>query len=217
MRLILLGAPGAGKGTQAQALAAHYRVPHISTGEIFRQNLTQGTELGERARSYMQKGLLVPDDVTEAMVDARLGEPDAEAGFILDGFPRTVPQAKALEVMIQRRGLRLDAALLLVVPEDLLTLRLTGRRVCPQCGANYHVQFHPPKRDGWCDHCGAALVQRPDDSLETVKTRLRVYEEQTAPLIGYYRDRGLLREVDGRRPVEEVTAHVVRLLEGGND
>ncbi|MDA8195505.1 MAG: adenylate kinase [Thermaerobacter sp.] len=214
MRLVLLGAPGAGKGTQAAALAAHYRIPHISTGDIFRQNLSQGTRLGLMARGYMDQGLLVPDNVTEAMVADRLREADALAGFVLDGFPRTLPQADALEQMLAGWQAELTAAVLLAVSAERLVARLTARRVCPQCGATYHLAFHPPQTAGVCDRCGAALVQRDDDAAPTVRTRISVYEEQTAPLITFYRARSLLQEVNGEQPVDVVTATVIARLGG---
>lgn len=217
MELVLLGAPGAGKGTQAKRLADYYHVPHVSTGDIFRKNLSERTELGQTAQEYMSQGLLVPDAVTEAMVDARLQEPDAASGFILDGFPRTLSQGQALDKMLERAARTLDGVAYLRVARDRLIFRLTGRRVCPQCGATFHLEFNPPEIDGVCDRCGTPLVQRPDDSRETVLTRLSVYDEQTAPLIEYYQEAGLLIQFDGDQPVEALTQQIVDRLGGQHD
>src|SRR5579875_1853645 len=197
MRLVLLGPPGAGKGTQADILAAHYGVPHVSTGDLFRDNLRQGTPLGLEAKRYMDAGVLLPDEVTRRMVGDRIDRPDAAPGFVLDGFPRNVAQGEALDHMLGERRLRLDRAVAVEVPENLLIRRLTGRSLCPACQATYHVEFHPPAKDGVCDRCGAALVQRPDDRAETVATRLQVYRSETAPLVDFYRRQGLLATVPG--------------------
>jgi adenylate kinase len=212
VRLVLLGPPGAGKGTQADRLAVHFSVPHIATGDLFRANLAQNTPLGQEAKRYMEAGVLVPDSVTEAMVDQRLDEPDAAAGFVLDGFPRNVAQAAALERMLARRGLAVSQAVAIDVPEAVLLERLTGRRVCPQCQATYHVTFNPPRTPGICDRCGAALVQRRDDSEETVRTRLRVYHEETAPVAAFYEHRRLLASVSGLGSVEDVTARILEVF-----
>ncbi|MCY0885550.1 MAG: adenylate kinase [Firmicutes bacterium] len=212
MELVLLGPPGAGKGTQADHLAAHFGVPHISTGAIFRQNLADRTPLGLEARRYMEAGQLVPDEVTIGMVAARLQEPDARAGFILDGFPRNVAQAEALDRMLARSGVGLTAALLLEADRDLVMARLTGRRVCERCGATYHVEYHPPKVAGVCDVCGGPLVQRPDDRPETVARRLDVYEQETRPVVDYYRRRGLLVTVPAEGAENEVTRRIIAAL-----
>lgn len=212
MRVVLLGAPGAGKGTQARILATRYGVPHVSTGDLFRDHLSRGTPLGQEARQYMDQGLLVPDAVTEAMVAERLDGEDAARGFVLDGFPRTVGQAEALADLGRARGFTLTAVVHLVVPVGRLVSRLSGRRVCPKCGASYHVELDPPEVPGVCDRCGGALTQRADDTAETVATRLRVYHEQTAPLIAFYEAAGLLRAVDGDQSVEAVTAAIISAL-----
>ncbi|MCL5972598.1 MAG: adenylate kinase [Firmicutes bacterium] len=207
MRLVLLGGPGAGKGTQAKALAQHWHIVHISTGDLFRYHRDHGTELGVLANQYMAQGQLVPDEVTQKMVEDRIGQSDvaAQGGFVLDGFPRTVPQAQALSGMLASQHQQLDAVLYISVPEEILEERLVGRRVCPQCQANYHVTFHPPQVVDTCDVCGTALIQREDDRPHTVQTRFRVYQEQTSPLIAFYEKLGLLRTVDGSQPPEKVT------------
>lgn len=201
-----MGAPGAGKGTQAVRLAEELGVPHVSTGDIFRANLKEGTPLGLQAKSYMDKGELVPDSVVVAIVRDRLAQPDA-AGFILDGFPRTLPQAEALDATLQELGRPLDKVVAVDVGRQALVDRLTARRVCA-CGATYHLIFAPPKEEGRCDRCSGPLTQRPDDTLATVERRLDVYEKDTLPLVNYYRNRGLLREVPGEGKVEEVTARI---------
>jgi adenylate kinase len=214
MNLVLLGPPGAGKGTQAARLAAYFGLLHVATGDLFRQNLREGTPLGLEARRYMDQGLLVPDSVTVAMVEARIDQPDAQAGFVLDGFPRNLAQAEALDRILADRRRRLDHVLALVVDREAIVRRLTGRWVCPACQATYHVEFNPPRVAGVCDRCGTPLVQRADDSLETVTKRLAVYDEETAPLVSFYREREILTEVDGMGSVEDVTARLVGVLGG---
>lgn len=214
MNLVLLGAPGAGKGTQAKRLADRLGLLHLSTGDLFRAHLSQGTELGKTARRYMEAGELVPDDVTLAMVFDRLSAPEAAQGFVLDGFPRNLAQAEAFEREMAARGQRLDLAVLLAVADSVLVERLTGRRTCPQCQATYHLVFSPPAHDELCDRCGVPLVQRPDDRPETVMRRLEVYHAETAPLIAYYRRRGILREVNGEASPEAVTEALLGIVEG---
>lgn len=204
MNLILMGPPGAGKGTQAAMLVERLEVPHISTGDMFRKAIKDGTELGRQAKAYMDKGQLVPDEVTVGIVRERLGEPDCEKGFLLDGFPRTVVQAEKLEGILAELKMKLDAVVNINVPRERLVARLTGRRVCKACGATYHVEFNPPIREGTCDSCGGELIQRSDDTRETVENRLDVYLKQTEPLISYYREKGLLKEIDGDQPVRDV-------------
>ncbi|HVS68301.1 MAG TPA: adenylate kinase [Mycobacteriales bacterium] len=205
MRLVLVGPPGAGKGTQAQYIAAHLAVPQISTGDIFRANVSQGTPLGKQAKQFMDAGDLVPDEVTVAMVSDRLAESDAVRGFLLDGFPRTVPQAEQLDDMLAEMGTKLDVVLELVVDADEVVRRLSGRRTCRSCGHIWHVDFDPPAKEGICDICGGELFQRDDDQADTIRHRLEVYDEQTAPLIGYYAERGILVGIDATGPVDDVT------------
>lgn len=212
MRLVLLGAPGAGKGTQAKELSAALGIQHISTGDIFREEVAAGTELGRTAKSYMDRGALVPDDVVIEMVKQHLARLDAGKGFILDGFPRTVPQAEALDAFLQERGTPLSAVLDIEVPEEIVVRRLSGRRVCRTCGAIYHLEHQPPKVESRCDHDGGELYQRDDDQPEAIRHRLRVYAEATAPLTAYYRARGLLRQVDGTGTPAEVLSAERRIL-----
>lgn len=205
MKLILLGAPGAGKGTQATKIADKYDIPHISTGDIFRKNIKEGTPIGVKAKSYIDAGKLVPDEVTCQMVAERLAEPDCKNGFLLDGFPRNLPQAEALDKITT-----IDAVIDIEVDLDALEARITGRRVCPKCGESYHVST---KHDDKCDRCGETLVQRKDDNPETVKTRLATYTEQTAPLIDYYGKKGVLKSVDGMQAIDKVAADIVKVLQ----
>ncbi len=207
MKLVLLGAPGAGKGTQASGLAEILGVPHISTGDIFRANLRNETPLGLKAKSYMDQGLLVPDELTVDLVMDRLGDEDCQNGYILDGFPRTLAQADALS-----EKENLDAAVNIHVPDEVIVDRMGGRRVCPACGESYHVRYNPPKQEGICDKCGAELIIRKDDVPETVQKRLSVYHDQTAPLIDYYEQKGLLVTVDGTAAPKDVTEAIVKAI-----
>lgn len=212
LRLILLGPPGAGKGTQAAGIVKKYQIPHISTGDIFRKNIKEGTELGKKAKEYMDKGLLVPDDIVVAIVKDRLMENDCENGFLLDGFPRTVAQADALDTELNKLGLSLDKVINIDVSKDLLIDRAVGRRICRDCGATYHVKFNPPKSENICDVCGGELYQRKDDTEETVTKRIEVYLEQTKPLIDYYKEKGILVEINGEKSIDEVFSDIVSSL-----
>jgi adenylate kinase len=214
VKLILLGPPGAGKGTLAKTLADAYKVPHISTGDIFRAAIKEGTPLGKKAKSFLDSGGLVPDEVTIGIVTERLQAPDCAAGFLLDGFPRTVAQADALSQFLAGRQLSLDAVVNLEVPDEAILRRLTGRRVCKNCGAPYHTESMPPKTAGVCDRCGGEVYQRADDAPETVAQRLKVYAQQTAPLIQYYQQRGLLLSLDGTGTIPEVAAAATAALAG---
>ncbi|MFQ3546445.1 adenylate kinase [Halobacillus rhizosphaerae] len=204
MNLILMGLPGAGKGTQAEKIVEKYNIPHISTGDMFRLAIKEGTELGKEAKSFMDKGDLVPDAVTIGIVRERLSKPDCQDGFLLDGFPRTIAQAEALESLLNDMEESLDYVLHIDVPKDQLIERLTGRRVCPTCGATYHVIFNPPKEEGKCDHDGSELIQREDDQPDTVKKRLEVNVEQTKPLLDFYREKGYVVSFKGDRDINEV-------------
>ncbi len=212
MRLVLVGPPGAGKGTQAQFIASHFAVPKISTGDIFRANVSEGTDLGLEAKKYMDAGDLVPDEVTIGMVTDRLTHEDATEGFLLDGFPRTVHQAEVLDDLLAAKAAAVDVVLELVVDDDEVVRRLSGRRTCRRCGHVWHLDFDPPATAGQCDRCGGELFQRDDDSEDTIRHRLEVYADQTSPLIGYYGDRGLLRGVDAAGPVEDVTERAINAL-----
>jgi adenylate kinase len=212
VRLVLVGPPGAGKGTQAQFIAEHLSVPKISTGDIFRANVGQGTELGLLAKSYMDRGDLVPDDVTIDMVRNRLAEGDAAEGFLLDGFPRTVPQAQVLDDMLAEAGVKLDVVLELVVENDEVIRRLSGRRTCRTCNHIWHVEFDPPAEEGVCDLDGGELYQRDDDKPATIANRLEVYDKDTAPLVNYYAERGLLVGIDATGPVDDVTVRAIDAL-----
>jgi adenylate kinase len=212
VRVVLVGPPGAGKGTQAQFIASHLAIPKVSTGDIFRYNVSVGTELGRQAKAFMERGDLVPDEVTVAMVASRLQEDDAQAGFLLDGFPRNVPQAETLKKMLADWGLRLDVVLELVVDHDEVIRRLSGRRTCRKCGRVWHVAFDPPSVSGKCDECGGELFQRDDDREETIRHRLKVYQVQTQPLISYYANEGILLGIDATGPVEDVTDRALLAL-----
>ena len=212
MRAVLVGPPGAGKGTQAQFLSSHLSIPKISTGDIFRDNVSQGTALGRRAQGYMERGDLVPDEVTIAMVTDRLADDDTGAGFLLDGFPRNVPQAETLKKMLSAVDTRLDVVLELVVDDDEVVRRLSGRRTCRRCGRVWHVAFDPPSRPGICDDCGGELFQRDDDREETIRHRLEVYQQQTAPLVAFYADEGILLGIDATGPVDEITDRALSAL-----
>jgi adenylate kinase len=205
VRLVLVGPPGAGKGTQAQFISSHLAIPKVSTGDIFRSNVSGGTELGRQAKAFMDRGDLVPDEVTIAMVASRLQEEDAQSGFLLDGFPRNVPQAETLKKLLDDWGLRLDLVLELVVDHDEVIRRLSGRRTCRKCGRVWHVAFDPPSRPDSCDECGGDLFQRDDDREETIRHRLEVYQVQTHPLISYYATDGVLLGIDATGPVDDVT------------
>jgi adenylate kinase len=208
INLILFGPPGAGKGTQAERLRADFQVPYIATGEMLRDNVREGTELGDEAKRYMDKGELVPDGLIVAMVAERLQEEDAQDGFILDGFPRTIEQAQALDNQLGELGRRITAVLLLDVPDEEVERRLAGRRICVKAGHNYHVEFDPPKRDGVCDQDGSRLIQRDDDKPEVIRNRVSVYHEKTRPVIDFYEEQGLLRRIDGTRDPAEVHDHI---------
>ena len=208
MKIIMLGAPGAGKGTQAKKIASKYNIPHISTGDIFRMNIKNGTELGTKAKTYMEQGLLVPDELVVDLVVDRLSQEDCANGYVLDGFPRTIPQAKALLAAKHK----VDFALNVDVPDENIVRRMSGRRACIRCGATYHIEFAPPKVEDTCDACGNNLVLRYDDTPETVQKRLGIYHEQTKPLIDYYTEIGILRTIDGTVEIEEVFQTIVNIL-----
>ena len=212
MKIIMLGAPGAGKGTQAKKIAAKYDIPHISTGDIFRANIKNGTELGNKAKTYMDQGLLVPDELTCDLVVDRISEDDCKDGFILDGFPRTIPQAKCLTEALNARNEKMDYAINVDVPDENIVNRMSGRRACLNCGATYHIVSIPTKVEGICDRCGQPVVLRDDDKPETVQKRLTVYHEQTQPLIDYYKNQGILKSVDGTQPMDEVFKAIVTIL-----
>lgn len=208
----MLGAPGAGKGTQAIKIAEKYGVPHISTGDIFRANIKNGTELGKKAKEYMDKGALVPDELTCDLVVDRIHQDDCTNGFVLDGFPRTIPQAEALDAALSKDNETMDYAIDIEVPDENIVKRMGGRRACVNCGATYHIVSAPPKVEGVCDHCGGNLTIRDDDKPETVKKRLTVYHDQTQPLIDYYRKAGILHSVDGTQPLDDVFSEIVKVL-----
>lgn len=212
MKIIMLGAPGAGKGTQAKMIADKYGVPHISTGDIFRANIKNGTELGMEAKKYMDQGLLVPEELTVRILLDRVAQDDCKNGYVLDGFPRTIPQAEVLDSELTKLGDHIDYAINVDVPDENIVKRMSGRRACLTCGATYHIEHVPPKKEGICDVCGSELVLRDDDKPETVKNRLNVYHEQTQPLIDFYTEKGVLKTVDGTVPMEEVFAAITAIL-----
>jgi adenylate kinase len=212
MKIIMLGAPGAGKGTQAKKIAAKYQIPHISTGDIFRANIKNGTELGQKAKTYMDQGLLVPDELVCDLVVDRVQQDDCTRGYILDGFPRTIPQAESLDAALSKLGESVDFAINVEVPDENIVKRMGGRRACVGCGATYHLVYAPTKVEGICDTCGAELILRDDDKPETVQKRLGVYHEQTQPLIDYYNGKGILKEVDGTMDMEAVFQAIIEIL-----
>lgn len=213
MKVVMLGAPGAGKGTQAKRLAVKYGIPHISTGDIFRANIKNGTELGKKAKVYMDQGLLVPDELVVDLVIDRFKEPDCVKGYVLDGFPRTIPQAKALDEALLKNNDSIEFAIDVDVPDENIVNRMSGRRACLNCGGTYHLITIPPKKEGICDTCGGELVLREDDKPETVEKRLKVYHEQTQPLIEYYQSKGILKSVDGTKDMDEVFKAIVTIVE----
>lgn len=212
MKIIMLGAPGAGKGTQAKMIADQYGIPHISTGDIFRANIKEKTELGMEAKTYMDKGALVPDELTVKILLDRVAKDDCKSGYVLDGFPRTIPQAEVLDKAVKELNETIDYAINVEVPDENIIKRMSGRRACLACGATYHVEHVPPKKEGICDRCGKELVLRDDDKPETVKKRLEVYHAQTQPLIEYYNKKNILKEVDGTKDMKDVFADIVKIL-----
>ena len=212
MKIIMLGAPGAGKGTQAKMIAEKYQIPHISTGDIFRANIKNGTELGAEAKKYMDQGLLVPDELTVRILLDRVAKEDCAGGYVLDGFPRNIPQAQVLAEALEKLGEKIDMCIDVDVPDDNIVHRMSGRRACLKCGATYHLEHIPPRQEGVCDTCGSDLVLREDDKPETVLNRLKVYHEQTQPLIEFYSTKGVLQTVDGTMDVQDVFSAIVGLL-----
>ena len=212
MKIIMLGAPGAGKGTQAKMIAEKYSIPHISTGDIFRANIKNGTDLGKQAKEYMDAGKLVPDELTVKILLDRVAQDDCKNGYVLDGFPRTIPQAEVLEDALNKLGDKIDYAVNVDVPDENIVRRMSGRRACLKCGATYHIEHIPPKQEGICDTCGSELVLRDDDKPETVLNRLKVYHDQTQPLIDFYTERNVLKTVDGTRDMKDVFADIISIL-----
>ncbi|PWT26102.1 MULTISPECIES: adenylate kinase [Butyrivibrio] len=212
MKIIMLGAPGAGKGTQAQMICDKYNIPHISTGDLFRSNIKNGTELGKKAKEYMDKGQLVPDELTVELLLDRVAKEDCKDGYVLDGFPRTIPQADVLDKELTKLSDKIDFAINVEVPDENIVRRMSGRRACLKCGATYHIEHIPPKQEGICDRCGSELVQRDDDKPETVQNRLSVYHEQTQPLITYYNGKNILKTVDGTKDMNDVFEDIVKIL-----
>ncbi|MGC6177786.1 adenylate kinase [Lacrimispora sp. 38-1] len=212
MKIIMLGAPGAGKGTQAKKIADKYQIPHVSTGDIFRSNIKEGTQLGRKAKEYMDQGALVPDELTIGMLMDRIQQEDCKNGYVLDGFPRTIPQAESLQKAITEMGQKIDFAINVDVPDENIINRMSGRRACISCGATYHIVYNPSKISGVCDVCGSELVLRDDDKPETVKKRLAVYHDQTRPLIDYYKEAGVLVNVDGTQELNKVFSDITDIL-----
>ncbi|MFB0917889.1 MAG: adenylate kinase [Clostridiaceae bacterium] len=212
MKIVLLGAPGAGKGTQAQSISNKYKIPHISTGDIFRKNISEGTKLGKTAKRYMDAGQLVPDQLTLDLIEDRLKNDDCKNGYLLDGYPRTVVQAEFLDALLEKENTAIDTALLIEVPKEVILDRMSGRRVCSSCGASFHIKNNPPIKKDICDICGNNLIQRADDARETVEERLDVYEEQTSPLIKFYEEKGILKVVDGTQAINEIFKKITEIL-----
>lgn len=212
MKIVMLGVPGAGKGTQAKRIAAKYGIPHISTGDIFRANIKEGTELGKKAKAFMDAGQLVPDELTLGLVMDRFKKDDCKKGYVLDGFPRTIPQAEALTKALADNGEKMDFAIDVDVPDEVIVKRMSGRRACVKCGGTYHIEFNPTKVEGICDACGGELTLRDDDKPEVVQKRLDAYHEQTQPLIKYYKDQGILKSVDGTQEMDKVFADILAIL-----
>lgn len=212
MKIIMLGAPGAGKGTQAKMIADRYSIPHISTGDIFRANIKNNTELGQKAKTYMDQGLLVPDELVVDLIMDRFKEADCKDGYVLDGFPRTIPQAEALDNALNAIGEKVDFAINVEVPDENIVTRMSGRRACVGCGATYHIVYNPTRTENVCDRCGKELILRDDDKPETVQKRLSVYHDQTQPLIRYYENKGVLKEVDGTVEMKDVFAAITAIL-----
>ena len=212
MKIVMLGAPGAGKGTQAKMIAEEYGIPHVSTGDIFRANVSKGTQLGVEAKKYMDQGLLVPDELTVKILLDRVAKEDCAGGYVLDGFPRTIPQAQVLDEALDKLGEKLDYAIDVDVPDENIVRRMSGRRACLKCGATYHVEHIPPKKEGVCDDCGSELVLRDDDKSETVSNRLKIYHDQTQPLIDYYTQKGILKTVDGTMDMKDVFGAIKNIL-----
>ncbi len=212
MKIVMLGAPGAGKGTQAKKIAEKYGIPHVSTGDIFRANLKEGTALGLEAKKYMDAGQLVPDDLTVRILLDRVAQADCKNGYVLDGFPRTIPQAEVLDEELKKLGETIDYAIDVEVPDDVIIQRMGGRRACPKCGATYHVVNVPPKKQGFCDNCGSGLILRDDDKPETVANRLKVYHEQTEALLDFYEKKGVLKKIDGTIGLDNVFSAIVAIL-----
>ncbi len=212
MKIILLGPPGAGKGTQAAGIVEKYNIPHISTGDIFRKNIKEGTELGKKAKEYMDKGLLVPDELTVGLVTDRISQDDCKNGFMLDGFPRNVSQAKYLDSFLQKTNIALDKVVNIEVDKSILVERAVGRRICKSCGATFHIEFNPPKENGVCDVCSGELYQRADDTEETVSKRIQVYLDETKPLVNYYTSQGIIANINGQQSIEKVFEDIVDAL-----